>query len=522
MLTGLTEDEQRLKDFDFKWGKKSTYYLGKMILGYDFDELPHRGICKFVDELQGRKRELLLDPRGCFKTTVVSRAYPVRRIIENPNIRILLDSVALTNSVNNLKVVRRHFEENEKLKELYGDFCGKMENWNNSEFTVAARTDTKLAQATVTASGIDKIQIGTHYDLIVADDLHDEHNWRTVEQLRKVKEHIRLLLGLLEPKTGELLIAGHRWSYSDAYTMVMGETDIAEEREFSKIFAGNIYKHGAVNADGTPYFPRVLDHEALAAKRVELGLENFSAMLLNEPVTAGENQIFESRNFKRFKEPLQERPDGKVWKPRLNWGLTIDPGGRKKGNDPWVIFEGAMDAAQNQYFNRYIKKVMKTSVAAELVYQWWLWRMRNGTPYQVIGFETGAQQGQMFEDFKEFIWLAHAVKLPLRELVHSEESKAERIESMAPYYQNGKIYHSAQMGEAFGLEDEEQHFPKGADNIADAASMLREVLKAPRVVVDDSAPASLDEMIKREFLRRDAAAGDKRVRRVHPILGDIY
>ena len=123
----------------------------------------------------------------------------------------------------------------------------------------------------------------------------------------------------------------------------------------------------------------------------------------------------------------------------------------------------------------------------------------------------------MFEDFKEFIWLAHQVKLPFRELPHGDD-KAERIEAMGPYYQNGKIYHSAQMAEAFGLEDELQHFPKGADNVADAASMQREVAKPPKMVKKLAPPASMDEMIQKQL--EDRFGGKSKIARVHPILGE--
>ncbi len=523
MLSGLTAEEQKLKEHDREWGLRSTFYLGRRVLGYDFYERPHRGICNFVDRLESDKTQLLLDPRGCFKTSIISQAYVTRRIIKNPNIRILMDSVALTNSVHNLKVVRGFFEGNAKLIELYGNFHGKNETWNDSEFTVATRTNLRLKEATVTSSGIDKVQIGPHYDLIIADDLHNLANCQTVEQVQKVKDHIRLVFGLLDPN-GEFIIAGHRWSYTDAYSMVMGDTDRVEELEFASLFTGKTYIHGAINSDGSFYFPdwgkrfNISTKDYLERQRIGLGVDMYSAMLLNEPVVTGEGQKFNQRYFKRFAEPLQARERAEApLLPKLNWYLTIDPGGKKKGNDDWVIFEGAIDAAGNQYFTRYLKKVSKTSLAAEDVYRWWLQKRKEGAPYQKIGFEVCGQQGQMLEHMKEYLWDKYQVQLPFKELPHSDDSKEVRIEGMGPKYENGKIFHSKQMSEAFGLEDQLLKHPKGRNDVADAASMQEELAVAPRVVVKQPPPKNLDEVLMRAEAARLGNA--KRMRRVHPILG---
>lgn len=516
MLSGLTPEQQQLMEYDRTWGLRSTFYLGKRILGYDFDEKPHRGICNFVDRLEENRVGLLLDPRGCFKTSIVSQVYVVRRILNNPNIRILLDSVALPNSVHNLQIVRRFFEGHAKLRELYGEFHGKIYTWNDSEFTVCKRTDPKLRDATVTASGIDKIQIGPHYDLIIADDLHNEDNCRSIEQVQKVKQHIRLVFGLLDPKGGEFIIAGHRWSYADAYSMVMGDTNKPEELEFARNFKGKTFIHAAMQSDGELYFPRLMTREYLKDQRSKWGIANYSAMLMNEPVMAGDGQTFSPRYFKRFKEPLQ-RKDEKTGQltPKINWYMTVDPGGAKKGNDNWVFFEGGVDAGFNKYFDRDLKTLANLTAAAEHIYRLWLQRR-----HLKIGYEVAGQQGLGLVAIKQYLWAKYHVALPFVELVHSTDSKGERIESMGPEYEMGKIYHSAQMGEAFGLEDQLLKYPKGEDDIADAASMIREVARAPRVVEQERQPASLDEMITRHL--QEEEKNPNRMRRVHPILGSDY
>lgn len=534
MLNGLTPRQQQLKEFDQKNGKASTFYLGRRVLGYQLCHQPHREICSFLDTkkfierkvklttelVQTNKNKLLLAPRGCYKTSILSQIYVVRRILNDPNIRILLDSVALTNSQDNLRVVRRAFEGNAKLIELYGDFHGKQEPWNDTEFTVCKRTNMRLAAPTVRASGIDKVQIGPHYDLIIADDLHNRENTREEVQVQKVKDHIRLVFGLLDPG-GEFIIGGHRWSYKDAYTMVMGETDRPEEVEFASLFAGEVFKRGARYPDGSLYFPAKHDEAHLTRQRVALGAETYAAMLDNEPAMVGPDAKFSVRYFKRFKEPLQlkdEKTGG--WLPKMNWYLTIDPGGSKKGNNFWVIFEGGMDSSGNQYFTRYLKKISKVTQAAEDVYRWWMQRKAEGRPYQAIGFETSGQQGQMLESMKDYLWEKYQVQLKFVPLNHSDSSKEGRIEAMGPKYENGKIFHSAQMSEPFGLEDQLVKYTKAEDDVADAAGSQEEVARAPRVAKVEREPASMDEMIQKNI--EDRFSGKTKITRTHPILGSDF
>lgn len=518
MLSGLTQEQQQLMEFDRVHGLESSYYLGRRILGYQLEPQPHREICSFVDD-ETKKCKLLLAPRGCYKTSEISQIYVVKRILKNPNIRILLDSVALTNSQDNVGVVERHLEGNRKLRELYGDFSGKKIKWNDTEFVVSKRTNDNLKEPTVRASGIDKVQIGPHYDLIIADDLHNRENYRTIEQVQKVKEHLRLVFGLLDPG-GEFIIGGHRWSYTDAYSMVMGDTDKPEELEFARLFKGNMLIRSAVYPDGRLYFPKVHTREHLARQRTALGLELYSAMLMNEPVMAGEGQKFNVRYFKRFKEPLQVKGSDGGYTPRLNWYMTVDPGGRKKGNDNWVIFESAIDAQRNKFFTRYLKKISKTVTAAEDIYRWYTQRIKEGTPYKKIGFEVTAQQGQLLDSMKDYLWETYHVALPFVELVHSSDSKAERIEAMGPEYEMGKIFHSEQMSEPFGLEDQLLKFPKGEDDVADAAASVLEIAKAPAAVHTEKEPANLDEMIAQHLTEK--FNGKSKITRVHPILGSDY
>jgi hypothetical protein len=501
-IARLTDPQKELARFDFEHGWNDLFYYSRRILNYDFEQQPHRESCDFLSS--GKLHKVFLAPRGSFKTSQMSQAYPSWRIVKDPNIRVLFDSVSLKNSEDNLKVVENHLEFNPKIRLLYGDYSGKKELWNNTEFTCSKRTNPSLKEPTGRASGQGKIQIGPHYDLIIADDEHDKDNCRSADQTAKVKQHLRLLFGLLDPG-GEMVIGGHRWTYTDAFSMVLGDTDDPEELKFAERFKDSMLIRSAEYEDGRLYFPKVLTRERLSLQRDLLGRDLFNAQYNNEPIVAGDNSKFSTRYFKRFKEA----PAG------TRWNLTVDPGGEKKKSDNWVFLRGGIDYDAKKYFQKYVKKVCKLTEAAEDIYQFW---NDKNFPLDKVGFEVSGQQGVILTAIKEYIWNKYKVAIRFVELVHTGDSKAERIEAMAPEYEMGKILHSEQMAEPYGLEDQLLKFPKGKDDIADAAAMQKEVAKAPIKHEEAKRPMNIDELIN-EKIREKEKPGN-RIERHHPILGD--
>lgn len=521
--------------FDFEHGWNDLFYFGRRILGYSLDHKPHREMCGFVSSTLSLYK-LLLAPRGSFKTSVMSQANPVWRIIKNPNIRILLDSVSMDNSENNNKVVENHLARNERLRFLYGDHSGKKLKWNDHEFVSNMRTNFRLKEPTVCAASQGKIQIGPHYDLIIPDDEHDKENYKTPEAVAKVKEHLRLLFGLLDPG-GEMMIGGHRWGYTDAYSMVMGDTDDPEELKFAERFRNGIMVRAAEDDNGNLYFPRVMHREELRLRRDLLGSDLYNAQYMNEPIMAGDNAAFEARYFKRYKELPEET--------KLN--LTVDPGGEKRKSDHWCFFLGGIDSKAIKYFIRYINTPASVTIAAEILYQF-VCRLENasladarkradnpdaepiktekpedGKPRRKIdkiGFEVTGQQGSILTSIKEYIWNKYQLALDIKPLAHAGEDKETRVYALGPEYKLGKIYHSEQMSEPYGLEDQLQKFPKGKKDIADAAAMQREVAKAPKVKIEARPPANMDEMIAEHL--RERAAGRNTIQRVHPVMGSDF
>jgi len=195
--------------------KQSLFLTAKKLLHYkDVNQHTHgRMIAALEDKTQ---RKLIVMPRGTFKSSVSSVAFPIWLLNRNPNLRILLDGEIFTNSKNFLREIRLHMES-PPLIDVFGDYWGPV--WNEAEIIIKQRTRV-LKEASITASGIGAEKTGQHYDVIICDDLNSPNNSNTPEGREKVINHYRFLTSILEPD-GMLVIVGTRYAADDAIGFVL-------------------------------------------------------------------------------------------------------------------------------------------------------------------------------------------------------------------------------------------------------------------------------------------------------------
>ena len=162
------------------------------------------------------KRKLICVPRGTFKSSICSISYPIWLLLTNPNLRILIDSEVYTNSKNFLREIKAHLL-NQELTQIFGQF--KSDNWNEGEITIAQRRVNKK-EASITCSGIGAVKVGQHFDVIIGDDYNSPLNSGTPEGRRKVIDHFKMNMSILEPD-GIYVIVGTRYSEDDLIGWIM-------------------------------------------------------------------------------------------------------------------------------------------------------------------------------------------------------------------------------------------------------------------------------------------------------------
>src|SRR6516225_6970940 len=96
------KDEEDIRQSLRERAKRSTYFFAKAILGFrDLTVQTHGPICRTLDGPS--KRKLIVMPRDHLKTSIATIADTIRRIVIDPNIRILLGNETATNASHFLR-----------------------------------------------------------------------------------------------------------------------------------------------------------------------------------------------------------------------------------------------------------------------------------------------------------------------------------------------------------------------------------------------------------------------------------
>jgi len=204
----MTEEQEGLLELgDF--AKTSLFLLSKHLLKYKDVNMRTHG--RLIEALESpTKRKLINMPRGTLKSSLACVAYPIYRLLNNPNERILIDSELYTNSRTFLREIKAHLES-PLFRLLWGDFEGSL--WNSDEITIKQRTK-PYKEASISVGGIGTTKVGQHYTIIIGDDYSSPANTNSPENAQKVVDHYKYNTAILEPD-GTYVIIGTRYSELD-------------------------------------------------------------------------------------------------------------------------------------------------------------------------------------------------------------------------------------------------------------------------------------------------------------------
>lgn len=250
---------------------------------------------------------LTLAPRGFGKSTCLNIARCILKILQNPNIRILIASKTDTNAVSFLSEIKQKLQR-PKMIEVFGIQQGAP--WNDGSIRVKARTS-DAKEDTVETIGIGGAIASKHYDLIIADDLIDESNSVTEGQREKIHTwFFKVLDPCLEPH-GEMSIIGTRYNPDDLYGYLM-ENILCQKDRNGKIIRKHYISIPALipkpNVDSrTPeseryvsLWPDKCSVKFLLKKRKVLGTIIFNTQYQND-VAAMKGKIFKLEWFKYYR-----------------------------------------------------------------------------------------------------------------------------------------------------------------------------------------------------------------------------
>lgn len=161
--------------------KDSLYHVAREICSYpDINTRTHARIVTSLEDDSLRK--LICVPRGTLKSSLCTIAYPVWLLLNNPNIRILIDTEIYSNSITYLREIK-NVMSSEKFITLFGDL--RSNNWNEGEITVSNRTKT-FKEASITCGAIGTTKVGQHYDCLHPDTkLFTSNGWVKAKDIKQ-------------------------------------------------------------------------------------------------------------------------------------------------------------------------------------------------------------------------------------------------------------------------------------------------------------------------------------------------
>jgi len=456
-------NEKRLK------AKTDLRYLFEEVLNYGKGKLDdfHLEIIeelKLVEESVDRKGLFLL-PRGHWKSTLITVAYTIQKILQNPDISVFISNAVLNNSVAFLREIKNHFEKNERLIELFGDWVG--EKWGEGEIIVKPRTSPHK-EPTIRIGSVEHSVVSSHFDLIILDDLVERGNTGTREQCNKVIQYFKDSFALGKENNTTFLVVGTLWHHADLYQHILAKNKAIDN---FRVLYKTCWKD---KENFVPLFYKFTKDYLLQLKK---GMGNFDF------AKQYENTLVDDENAKFKMSWLQNEYYEKelISKP-LTTFITIDPAESTKDDaDYTAVIVNSVDEADNWYL-RYVKRLrINPTQLVELIFDLWTHPEWKRSGLVSIGLEKKA-----FADTVKPLLKTEGERRGLFpyvvELKAMKREKTHRIEgALAGRFEYGKIFFRAGASDnTDDLRDELIKFPLAEhDDLSDGLAYQQDIVYHP-------------------------------------------
>lgn len=374
--------------------------------------------------LHARCREVETSPDGYldlwarehYKSTIITWALTVQDILRDPEITVGIFSHTRPISKSFLRQIKREFEQNKLLQELFPHICppvkGETRTWSEDDGLVVRRR-ANPKEATLEAWGlVDGQPTGKHFSLMVYDDVVTLSSVTTPEQIRKTTDAWKLSLNL-GAKGGRRRMIGTRYHTNDTYAEIL--------RSGSAI--PRVYP---ATADGLPEGGAVLlSSGALAEKLRDMGSYVFACQMLQNPLADA------AMGFKR--EWLQYwRVSGEAWQ-RMNRYILVDPAGeKKKGSDYTVMWVVGLNHDGAYYLIDGIRDRLNLTQKADALMRLHREYRPIGVGYEKYGMQADIEFIRTVQDRQTYHFSITELGGPM--------PKNDRIRRLVPHFEQRRVY----------------------------------------------------------------------------------
>lgn len=541
-------------------GKHSAlYYLNERILGkgplVPMTYRAHLAMCLFaegmtgIEEIDDARIKIILVPRGLGKSSLVTKALPILRVLQNRNYATGIANENTDLAKAFLQDIKNEFESNPLLRVLFPEVIPDFrETTWSAEKIIVQRDKQNPTSPTVLAAGVNKTVTGVHQDLWIVDDLISDDaaeaayrgNFSEIEAADRWLGRLQPLLK--NPKRDPIVIIGTKWWEGDTYERAENRWGRGEEpREHFwrlsypaqrgtwedegitkdlNIPAGSqivrlyrrgdvaVFKRPAIDENGRSIFPERYNIEELQEMQEE-DPAWFAGQYLLEP-TAGAASVFDSDWLKFYEiEGAQLRFRKQDGQPKyiptreLTTFISVDPAFSKKSTSARsAIPVIGTDGTQLILLEDFAERLESEDDIAAQVVEFYL-RYKP----QKIFVETIVAQVAVANAIRRRFREEGLGEPPLEELrSHGQKSKTMRIYGLEHYFKRGLfwIHRSHQK-----FLHEYQTFPRGElRDILDAISFQKNEWERLFMMGHHLGGGSLNPEQRREMDR----AGLERVR----------
>ena len=446
---------QRLEDL---------FFFAKDVLGYS--QLTELHLSWF-DTLLREQFILLLAPVGHLKTTACTIAYPLFRLAEDHNMRILLVNEILDNAKGFMREIKGHLTQNERFRDRYVHWDLTADTWTEERVQIP-RTEIRKEPSIAVASVLGTV-VSQHPNLIVIDDPCSNRNTMTPHQRQKVIRWFqRDLLPRLD-NDGQIVVVMTRWHTDDIAGFLKNDPGYGNWKVINLAAEWN-------DEAGKKHilFPEKFSAEKLALQRAQLGAASYNCLYLNDP-SGQEGADFklawlESGRYDKLPDDLTvfAGVDLAIGRRESNSRFAYCVIGINKAGDAFIIeaYRGRIP------FNEQLKTVK---------------RMNRHRHPRLISIEANGYQSAFIESLRTD---PETKMLPIKAIM-TQGDKHARLRGLAPLFENGVITLPREnMPE---MEEELLHFPHSSDDMLDALWLALQGVQAQRMEPRISFSDDLDE-----------------------------
>lgn len=422
-LLALLEEKDRREERHR--ARTDLYYLLTDVLGRrDMERAWLRDRCREVEE--NRDDFLDLWAREHYKSTIITFGLTIMEILgshgddplpryDGRELCFGLFSHTRPIAKSFLRQIKEEFEGNRRLQRLFPDVLWsdpkkQAPKWSEDDGIIVKRKSNPK-EATVEAWGVvDGQPTGKHFPRLVYDDVVTKESVTNPDMIAKTTDSLALSYNL-GAHGGTKRFVGTRYHFNDTYRTVIDRGTV-QVRTY------------AATEDGTPDGrPVLLDAEALAQKRRDMGSYVFGCQMLQNP-RSDETQGFKEE-WLRYYDQMHAQG--------LNTYLLVDPANEKrKRSDFTVMWVVGLGPDQNYYLLDGLRdKLNLTQRAAMVIELHRKWKPKQ-VRYEEYGLQADVQHIKSVQELENY-------RFDILE-VAGQTSKNDRIRRLIPLFEAHRVY----------------------------------------------------------------------------------